>query len=427
MDTIISNLKALFSEELFWQLVVPLALVVLAFFKRSITRENRRQIGIAFRETVEAISSPNIEVRMASAILLRRFFDEKSEFGVGGAPFAKDTVNVIAAILKTLKTSDFQKTLADSLKFAPNRFLKNGDFQRANLAKAYLGEVGVAFEDADFYQANLSGASFKGANLKGAKFYEAKLSGTVFTKTCLASSNFASAICQNVSFRDADLSNANFEGAILRNVDFTGANTSGAKFGNVCGYDIIGCDELRDIQSKQLAQGKGQIFISRPGALDVRQQTLVDSVKDLIRNVGYTSIDLPRDEYDKSKVLANLSERMNDCRAVVVFGFRSLYVEKGEYRSNTEDSRVVKDEYFPTAWSHIEAGMGLMKRVPVLVLRDENVADGVFDENVDDPLLTRCAMEQCLTTKFNNVETWLKAISGEHPQSPPAASITLST
>lgn len=413
------------SSDSVWKLigyVIILGGSAYAYLWRRITHENKKNIGLAFKETVEGLSSSNIEVRMSSAILLRRFFDGDSEFGVGNKlfkfigknsspPFAKDGVNVIAAVLKTLKTSEFQKVLADSLKFAPSSCLKNGDFQRANLSKAYLGEVGISFENADFYQANLSGTSFKGANVQGGKFCEAKLVGTVFTNASMANSNFASATLQKVSFKNADLRNAVFDGASLRDVDFTGAQIGGATFNNVNGWGVSGCAERIELENVQNVCPGNKVFISRPGVLDVRQQVLVDSVRDLIKSFGHEPMDLDRDEYDKSNVLANLSQRMSGCGAVVVFGFRSLYVTHGEYRSNTEDSRTVSNEVFPTSWNHIEAGMGLMKRVPVLVLADEGVTDGIFDENVDDPLLERYAMEGCLNANFQNVKNWLSAIS----------------
>ena len=114
------------------------------------------------------------EVRIASAILLRRFFDKKSELGTGGTPFAADSVQVIAALLKTQQTCNFQKVLADSLRYAPIECLEKIDLQKANLSKAFLGgsDWVMSMEGADFFQANLSGASLKGAKLNDAQFYE---------------------------------------------------------------------------------------------------------------------------------------------------------------------------------------------------------------------------------------------------------------
>ena len=127
--------------------------------RKWITRDNLKNIGAAFNQTVKGLAADKIEDRLASAIVMRRFLDEGTEYGVGGAPFAKTAVSVISAILKHAPTSDFQKVLADSLAHAPEHCLIKGDFQRANFAKAYLGKINL--EGSDFFQANLSGASLK--------------------------------------------------------------------------------------------------------------------------------------------------------------------------------------------------------------------------------------------------------------------------
>jgi len=104
--------------------------------------------------------------------------------GTGGAPYWKVAVDVTAAILRGLKTDDFQKLLADGLAFAPT--LIRADLQRTNLQFAYLGsrkvngggatrEILTDLSYADFYRADLSRASLKRANGEGAVFYQARL------------------------------------------------------------------------------------------------------------------------------------------------------------------------------------------------------------------------------------------------------------
>lgn len=72
--------------------------ILLIQYRKRITRENLKSISTAFNVIVAGLSSKSLEVRMSSAILLRRFLDPQSEYGVGGIPFAKSTVSVIAAI-----------------------------------------------------------------------------------------------------------------------------------------------------------------------------------------------------------------------------------------------------------------------------------------------------------------------------------------
>lgn len=150
------------------------------WLKRTIQKTALRDIGLAFNETIRGLSSPDIEVRMASAVLLRRFFDKDSELGVGDTPFANDAINSISAVLRECRTSRFQKVLADGLRFAPQGKLQGADFQGVNLTKASLGGPSVDFSGADFFQANLSGATFRGTTANKAVFVEATLVGTSF-------------------------------------------------------------------------------------------------------------------------------------------------------------------------------------------------------------------------------------------------------
>jgi Pentapeptide repeats (8 copies) len=134
-------------------------------------RERLAAIRKALDEVVGSLASEDEERRLAGAILLRRFFDAKSEFGLRTlvpprrrAPYADESLSVIAAVLRGLETSNFQKLLADGLAYSPG--LRLADLQKTNLQNAYLGTryKGVSLDRADFYRSDLSGASLKGCS-----------------------------------------------------------------------------------------------------------------------------------------------------------------------------------------------------------------------------------------------------------------------
>lgn len=390
-------------------LLITVMSLVLVWYRKRVTRENLKTIGTAFRDTVAGLSSPSLEVRMSSAILLRRFLDDKSEYGVGGTPFAKVTVSVVAAVLKSLQTSDFQKALADTLRFAPPGYLQGADFQRANLSKAFLGGNHVNMAGADFFQANLAGALLKEAVLDGAQFYEASLHDTRFNGAQLRGANFSYAVLYKVNFRKADLTGASFDNARLREVDFTGAKVEGTHGVNVVGCgNIAGPAWIKPFQRSDRAS-KG-VFVSRLGVLDARQRIFVDGVRDVVTNAGFACIELSRDMYDASNVLSNLSRRIDACSAMIVFGFKSIHVVDGVFRYSTEDSRRVSNEFLSTPWNHIEVGMAVMRRIPVLLIVDEGINDGAFHTNINDELLVKLPVGCCLDGRNRDVQTWLDSI-----------------
>jgi uncharacterized protein YjbI with pentapeptide repeats len=187
---------------------------VLKYFNYRSRRDRIALVGQSFSEIVDALSSKDEIKQLAAAILLRRFFDRKTEQGAAGAPYQQEAIRVIAALLRTTDTGQFQKLLADGLAYAPS--LELADLQQCNLSSAYLGQRPdrrVDLSGADLFKADLTGASLKGATARGTVFYGATLVKTVF----------ANADLTGADFRDADLAQTNFNGAVLAGAQFSGA------------------------------------------------------------------------------------------------------------------------------------------------------------------------------------------------------------
>jgi hypothetical protein len=65
----------------------------------------------AFEAVVKALASTVEVEQLSGAILLRRFFDPKSEVGIGNCPYKNEVVNVIAASLRGQETGIFKSSL----------------------------------------------------------------------------------------------------------------------------------------------------------------------------------------------------------------------------------------------------------------------------------------------------------------------------
>jgi hypothetical protein len=191
--------------------VVTAIIALFSYFKITTHRDKVAAARTSIDGVVSSLASANEVDRLAGAILLRRFFDPKSEVADGSTPYATEAVNVIAALLRGQPTGNFQKLLADGLAFAPS--LRGADLQRTNLNNAYLGvqdERKVDLGRADFFRADLTEASLKGSDAREAVFYQARMT--------------------NVVLRNADLRQANFVGADLHGANFNGAKLTGADF-----------------------------------------------------------------------------------------------------------------------------------------------------------------------------------------------------
>ncbi len=223
---------------------------VLKFLGVRTRNEKMREVGEDFRTVVDSLSSDNEVQRLAAAILLRRFFDPLTESGIAQTPYAKEAVSVIAALLRDMPEGKLQKLLSDGLAYAPD--LRNADLQHTNLSQAYLGDRvrhGIDISGADFFEADLSGASLNGITAKKTVFYLAACRKTRFAGACLCGTDFRDADLQGARFDGADLTGARFDGADLTSAQFDKSDLEGARFSNVTGLapDIASRLDTRNV------------------------------------------------------------------------------------------------------------------------------------------------------------------------------------
>lgn len=345
---------------------------VLAVTKYLSRRDKQLVAQQAFRAVVDSLSSAVEHQRLGGAILLRRFFDPKTELGEGGTPYAREAVDVIAALLRETETGNFQKLLADGLLYAPS--LESVDLQRTNLQNAYLGAKsnGVVpdLKRADFYRADLSGASLKSANAENAVFYQARLHNTIFKEANLI----------GASFFEADLLGAKFSGAKLLNAKFIGARNIPnellariAADGTYCGSEKF----HHDIQTTSVERPK--VFISKPGTLTVLQQELVQEIIGILAKENIDATTVSRADYPSVGAISEVRRVLIGCSGALIIGFRQLEVIKGTWRSGTEEAKSIENAALPTTWNHVESGMAAMVGLPMLFLVEHGMIAGLFE------------------------------------------------
>jgi len=341
------------------------------FFKFRTHRDRLHEIGESFKRLANGLGS-NIQVeRLSSAALLPRFFDAKSEFGLRDASYAYDAAKLAAGILKTEPTGVVQKTLADGLAEASS--LAGIDFQRANLRNCFWGPRSdgrvVAAPKTDFFRADLSAASLRGADLHGSVFKSAQLVGTVL--------------------KQADLRGCNFDLANLRGASFDGASLAGASFVDSSNIPSVVADAISDgkytgdvVPSSNSTGEKldahGRVFLSRPSECDRLSMVLIAQITQGVTMAGMELVDFPPDEYGMGAPLDEVKQRVSGCDGVVILGVPQIEADRAKWRGGATEERTVKKTFFATPWNHIEAGIAAGLDKPILIVRDE-VTGGVFE------------------------------------------------
>lgn len=372
-------------------------IAALGFLNR---RDKIRRVRESFDRVVTSLASTSEVERMAGAILLRRFFDRQTEVGVAGTPYAKEAVDVIGAILRGCPSGTFQKTLADGLAFAPT--LERADLQRTNLQFAFLGvrqqppspfarekTIVTNLRNADFFRADLSNATLKGADARGAQFYQACMRGTVLKRANLRDANFF----------EADLGDALLDGAHLTGATFVGArNLPPGLEDGLDDKDVYIREEA--FQAPQANAGTVvRVFVSTPALLTEQQQHRFAVLIEQLRQQGLTPEWLER-SYPSSAVLAAIQGALSRCAGAVVCGFRQLHVHDGTWRPDTTDVAAIKDACYATPWNQIEAGMAAAAGLPLLVVHERGVGEGVFALDAGEPHLCRACIDETAGANF---------------------------
>lgn len=215
-------------------------------------------------------------------------------------------------------------------------------------------------ERADFYRADVSGGSLKGARAANAVFYQARLRGTVL--------------------RDADLRGANFFEA-----DVTGANLAGARLADASFAESRGVpaelepflDSARRYTSLEPAPepardrpSRPAVFFSLASSHTPLQEAMCDRLATLLRREGLTVKRLLRTDYPPSNAMSEIYRRLTGCAGAVVFGMCPADAAKDESAAGV------------TPWVHVEAGMAYGCTLPLLIVREPGVCSGAFDDAV---------------------------------------------
>jgi uncharacterized protein YjbI with pentapeptide repeats len=356
---------------------------VFALYKHFALKERERTIRAAFEQAIDMVSADDEAHRRAAAIILRRFFDEDAEQGGRGRPYAREALNVIAALLRGAETDAVQKLLADGLAYAPT--LENADLQRTNLQQAYLGTRPgrrVEMSRADFFRADLTGASLRGASARSTVFYQARLVNTVFKEADLTGANFF----------EADLLGAQFDRAILDGASFN--STQNVPVDILTELDCEGVYRGNSRDTSSISSPRPIVFFSRPGAADIASRGHLRALADRVRDRGFDIVEIGRNDYATSGAVAEVRRVMSRCAGVVVGSVVDLEIQEGRWRIGTPDARVVTELSLPSTWTFLELGVAFGLGLPILLASGQAVDPDAFDYGKAEPELRQVLLEQ---------------------------------
>lgn len=354
------------------------------FFQRESTK--RENYYKSFDTVVAQLSSDVKTSQLSAAILMRRYFKE-----IGNkkrADLHLEAINVISSLLKVLPTGVFQKTLGDGLAYAVN--LSKVDLQNTNLQNLYLGrkdDTRIQMQETDMFMADLSYANLDKIDGQGA----------VFMNSILYHASIKNCDFTNAYFYGADLSNAYFKNVILHGADFSKASNLPIEFQGHLSEDnkFMFKEPITTPSTKQ--EGK-VIFFSMPGSLSKQAEVITKDYRDFLEGKGYKVLYYEKDEYPEFGQFNKIRQSITNSSAMIAFGFKQINIKQGVLHPNTATEVEIQDKYMSTSWNELEVGMGLMNKLPILLVKDKDIDSGVFDSKLSE------AFVATITADYNSRE-----------------------
>ena len=129
------------------------------------------------------------------------------------------------------------------------------------------------------------------------------------------------------------------------------------------------------------------VFISRPTAINNVQTNFCGNLEAALRIRGLKLRSLGTTDYSNKAPLLGVRQLLNNCEGVIILGLKQIFVKDCIEKDGTTKKKERKEFYLPTAWNHLEGGIAFGLNLPLLILCEEGVEGGIFDQGVTDKFI----------------------------------------
>ena len=147
------------------------------------------------------------------------------------------------------------------------------------------------------------------------------------------------------------------------------------------------------------------VFVSVGSTSSPDQEEFVRAVEERLRAEGLIPQTVGRNVFSVGTPFSAVTKLMESCAGVVVIALERLYIENGTEKRGGPSHAPIGSMKIATPWNQIEATMGYVRKLPLLVLVEEGVrADGLLEKGLDWYVQTVTLDRASLTsTTFNGV------------------------
>ena len=122
------------------------------------------------------------------------------------------------------------------------------------------------------------------------------------------------------------------------------------------------------------------IFISRPTLISTKYESSYSDFEIFLEKKGIKSRRLGSSDYSRKAPLVAVMKIIEDCKGAIIMGYPQYEVHNASKKADS----VLNESclLFPTPWNQIEAVLAYKKKIPVLVVAQNRINGGIFDEGI---------------------------------------------
>ncbi len=122
------------------------------------------------------------------------------------------------------------------------------------------------------------------------------------------------------------------------------------------------------------------VFLSAPTTINASQRKVYDFVAGALLDERLQPRTLARSDFAQSDPSTEVCQLAQACHGRIILGFSQIEALRSVVKRGTPaEAHVIEALAIPTPWNHIEAGMLIALRKPVLAFAQSGVTGGIFD------------------------------------------------
>ena len=155
------------------------------------------------------------------------------------------------------------------------------------------------------------------------------------------------------------------------------------------------------------------IFISVGLPATKEQEVFVAAVESRLQSEGLIPNIVGRNKFSVDSPLKTINELMDNCCGAVIIALERTYFPIGIEKRGSLKETVLKETKYPTPWNQIESAMAYTKRLPILVIVEEDLkSEGLLEKGFDWYVLSlKPVKASLLAPNFNGVlHSWKQKV-----------------